>query len=155
MKHTEWSCKELQQAVQQQQLINTTVMQFQIMVSREWGGRHKFRTREFYPNESMETAGVRPQGLKRQPKSTTEELEDGDQDDADADMKMLGAVREEPVITIGLDRETLAECEVDEESFIDDVNGGGRGSWIQIWSGMHDRKEFAWHREMQVYCPSR
>ena len=97
------------------------------MVSREWGGRYKFRTREFYPNESMETAGVRPQGLKRQPKSTTEELEDGDQDDADADMKMLGAVREEPVITIGLDRETLAECEVDEESFIDDVNGGGRG----------------------------
>ena len=43
-------------------------------------------------------------------------------------MKMLRAVCEEPVITIGLHGETLAECEADEtqeeESHIDGVNGG-------------------------------
>ena len=48
-------------------------------------------TRELDPNEST----VQPQGLTRQPESTTEELEDGDPGDADADMKMLGAVCEE------------------------------------------------------------
>ena len=39
-------------------------------------------------------------------------------------MKALGAVNEEPVITIGVDGETLDECENGEESFVDDVNGG-------------------------------
>ena len=33
-------------------------------------------------------------------------------------MKALGAVCEEPVITIGVDGETLDECENDEESYI-------------------------------------
>ena len=33
----------------------------------------------------METAEVQPQGLKRQPESTTEDLEDGAQDEADAE----------------------------------------------------------------------
>ena len=49
---------------------------------------------------------------------TTSRVHDGS--DAGADMKMLGAVCEESVMTIGLDGETLAE----EESRIDDVNGG-------------------------------
>ena len=35
-------------------------------------------------------------------------------------MKALGAVNEEPVITISVDGETLDEC----ESVVDDVNGG-------------------------------
>ena len=42
----------------------------------------------------------------------------------DEDMKALGAVREEPVITIGIDGETLDEGETCEESYVDDVNGG-------------------------------
>ena len=36
-------------------------------------------------------------------------------------MKALGAVNEEPVITIGVDGD---ECENGEESYVDDVNGG-------------------------------
>ena len=57
---------------------------------------------------------------------TTEDLEDArDQGDADdEDMNALGAVCEELVITIGVDGEMLDECENDEESYIDDVNGG-------------------------------
>ena len=70
--------------------------------------------------------------MKRQPESTTENLEDaGDQvnrgDGDDDDMKALGAVKEEPVITIGVDGETLDECENGEESNVDDVNGGTSG----------------------------
>ena len=38
-------------------------------------------------------------------------------------MKALGAVNEEPVITIGVDGETLDECGSVEESDVDDVNG--------------------------------
>ena len=67
--------------------------------------------------------------MKRQPESTTEDPEDagyqenrGDADDDD--MKALGAVNEEPVITIGVDGDTLDECENGEESYVDDVNGG-------------------------------
>ena len=62
----------------------------------------------------METAEVRTEGLYRQPQSTTEGLEDGVGEEADADMNMVGAVCEQPVITIGLDRETSAESEADE-----------------------------------------
>ena len=40
--------------------------------------------RELNPNESS----VQPQWLKRQPESTTEDLEDGDHGEADADVKM-------------------------------------------------------------------
>ena len=77
-------------------------------------------TREFDPNESS----VQPQGLQRQPESTTEELQDGDHADDDEDIKMLGAACEEPVTTIGLDGETLAEREAGEESYSFDVSGG-------------------------------
>ena len=70
------------------------------------------------PSESS----VRPQGLKRQP---TEDLEDtGDEGDADDDdMNAIGAVCEEPVITIGVEGGKWDECENDEESYVDDVNG--------------------------------
>ena len=66
------------------------------------------------------------QRLKRQPESTTEDLEDaGDQGDADDDdMNAIGAVCEEPVITIGVDGEKWEGCENDEESYVDNVNGG-------------------------------
>ena len=78
------------------------------------------------------------QGLKRQPELTTEDLEDsvdqenrGDADDDD--MKALGAVYEEPVITIGVNGETLDECESVEESYVDDVNGGFlRDTWVTV-----------------------
>ena len=43
---------------------------------------------------------------------------------ADGDMNTIGAVCEEPVITIGVDSEKWDECENDEESYFDDVNGG-------------------------------
>ena len=64
--------------------------------------------------------------MKRQPESTTEDLEDAsDQEDRgdadDEDMKALGAVNKEPVITIGVDGETLDELEDGEESHVDDV----------------------------------
>ena len=54
--------------------------------------------------------------MKRLPESTTEDLEDaGDQENRgdadDDDMKALGAVNEEPVISIGVNGETLDECE--------------------------------------------
>ena len=64
--------------------------------------------------------------MKRQPESTTEDLENaGDQGDADDDdMNAIGAVCEEPVVTIGVDGEKWDECENDEESHVDDVNGG-------------------------------
>ena len=64
--------------------------------------------------------------MKRQRESTTEDLEDaGDQGDADdEDMNAIGAVCEEPVLTIGVDGEKWDECENDEESYVDDVNGG-------------------------------
>ena len=87
-------------------------------------------TREFDPNESMETARVQPQGLLRQPESTTEELEDGDQGDADANMKMLGAVCEESVITIGLVKLMKSLT----------LTMSMEVSWIQIWPGKHDWK---------------
>ena len=83
---------------------------------------HVQGTSEISPSESS----VRPQGLKRQPESTTEDLEDADdQGDADDDdMNAIGAVCEEPLITIGVDGEKWDECENDEESHVDDVNGG-------------------------------
>ena len=39
-------------------------------------------------------------------------------------MKALGAVNEEPAITIGVNGETLDECESVEGLHVDDVNGG-------------------------------
>ena len=60
--------------------------------------------------------------MKRQPESTTEDLEDVGADDED--MNALGAVFEEPVTTIGVDGEMLDRCENDDESYIADVNGG-------------------------------
>ena len=97
-------------------------MKFRIMVSRERGSPQIQNTSELGPSESS----VRPQGLKRLPESTTEDLEDaGDQGDADdEDTNAMRAVCEEPVTTIGVDGEMLDECENDEESYIDDVNGG-------------------------------
>ena len=58
------------------------------------------------------------QGLKRQLESTTEDLEDaGDQENGgdadDENMNSLRAVCEEPVVTIGVNGEMLAECEND------------------------------------------
>ena len=92
---------------------------------------HEHKTKEFDPSESKcSNSESRTQSrLKRQPESTTEDLEDagyqenrGDADDDD--MKALGTVNEEPVITIGVNGETLDECESVEESYVDDVNGG-------------------------------
>ena len=63
----------------------------------------------------------------------TEDLEDGDQGDADgADMNTVGAVWEEPVITIGIGGEKLDECESDEESHVDGVNGVLPGSRVGL-----------------------
>ena len=75
---------------------------------------------------SQEQAQEHSRGLKRQPEPATEDLEDaGDQGDADdGDMNAIEAVCEEPVVTIGVDGENWDECENDEESFVDDVNGG-------------------------------
>ena len=70
--------------------------------------------------------------LKRQPESTTEELEDGHPDN-NADMKTLGAVREEPWITVGLNGETLAECDADEMQ---------ESRRHQIWSEMGELAGF-------------
>ena len=82
-----------------------------------------------------------------------EELEDGDQGDANADMKMLGGEREEPVITIGLDGETLADCEAgdtqEEESHIDDVDGDFPDPDLVREARL---EELAGYREVQVYC---
>ena len=83
---------------------------------------HEQDTKEFDPNESSVQIPRQEhtRGLKRQPESTTEDLEDaGDQenrgDDNDDNMKALEAVNEEPVITIGSMVRTLDECESVEE----------------------------------------
>ena len=67
--------------------------------------------------------------MKRQLESTTEDLDNagdpenrGDVDDDD--MKELGAVDEEPMMTIGVNGETLDESESVEEFYVDNVNGG-------------------------------
>ena len=39
-------------------------------------------------------------------------------------MKVLGAVNVDPVITIGVNGDTLDERESVEESYVDDINGG-------------------------------
>ena len=56
-------------------------------------------------------------------------------------------------MTIGLDGETLAECEADEireeESYIDDVNGGFLDPDLVREARL---EELAGYREMQVYC---
>ena len=91
------------------------------------------------------------EGLKRQPESTKEDLEDaGDQGDADVDdMNAMGAVCEESVITIGVDGEMLDECENDEESNIDGVNG----CFLDPEMVREARvEELAGYLAMQVYC---
>ena len=103
-------------------------------------------TSELDPSESS----VRLQGLKRQPGSTTEDPEDVDQGDADdADMKTMGAVCEEPVITIGIDGEKLNECVTDEESHVDDVNGGFLDP---VFVREARVEQVAGYLAMQVYC---
>ena len=109
-------------------------------------------TKEFDPNEPSD-ASVQSRGLKRQPESTTEDLEDaGDQENRgdadDDDMKALGAVCEEPVITIGVDGETLDECENGEESYVDDVNGGFLDPEMVREARV---EELAGYLKMQVY----
>ena len=108
-------------------------------------------TKEFDPNEPSD-ASVQSRGLTRQPDSTTmEDLEDagdpenrGDADDDD--MKALGAHCEE---TIGVDGETLDECESGEEAYVDDVNGG----FLDLEMAREARvEELAGYLKMQVYC---
>ena len=91
-------------------------------VKRARWSPHEQETKEFDPSESSVQISSQEhnRGLKRQPESTTEDLEDaGDQENRgdadDDDMKALGAVNEEPVITIGVNGETLDECESVEE----------------------------------------
>ena len=117
---------------------------------------HEQDTKEFDPNESSVQIPSQEhnRGLKRQPESTTEDLEDaGDQgnrgDDDDDDMKALGAVNKEPVITIGVNGETLDECENGEESYIDDVNGGFLDPEMVREARV---EELAGYLKMQVYC---
>ena len=63
-------------------------------------------------------------------------------------MKALGAVNEEPVITIGANGETLDECESVEEYYIDDVNGG----FLDLEMVREARVEELAGYKMQVYC---
>ena len=114
---------------------------------------HEQDTKEFDPNETSD-ASVQSRGLKRQPESTTEDLEDaGDQENRgdadDDDMKVLGAVCKEPVITIGVDGETLDDCENGEESYVDDVNGGFLDPEMVREARV---EELAGYLKMQVYC---
>ena len=133
---------------------DSEVTKFQIMVSR--GSPHEQGTKEFDPNQSSVQIPSQEhnRGLKRQPDSTTEDLEDaGDQenrgDDDDDDMKALGAVNEEPVITIGVNGETLDECESVKESYVDDVNGGFLDPEMVREARV---EELAGYLKMQVYC---
>ena len=117
---------------------------------------HEQDTKEFDPNESSVQVSSQEhnRGLKRQPESTTEDLEDaGDQENRgdadDDDMKALGAVNEQPVITIGVNGETLDECESVEESYVDDVNGGFLDPEMVREARV---EELAGYFKMQVYC---
>ena len=117
---------------------------------------HEQETKEFDPSESSVQISSQEhnRGLKRQQESTTEDLEDagvqenrGDADDAD--MKAVGALNEEPVITIGVNGETLDECESVEESYVDDVNGGFLDPEMVREARV---EELAGYLKMQVYC---
>ena len=92
-------------------------------------------------------------GLKRQPESATEELEDAsDQGDADdGDMNTMGAICREPVITIRVEGENWDECENDEESYVDDVNGGFRDPEMVREARVEESAEYL---KMQVYVAS-
>ena len=100
---------------------------------------------------SQEHAQEHSRGMKLQPESATEDLEDAvDQGNADdGDMNTNGTVCEEPVITIGVDGEKWDECENDEESYVDDVNGGFRDPEMVREARM---EESAGYLKMQVYC---
>ena len=117
---------------------------------------HEQETKEFNPSESSVQISSQEhnRGLKRQQESTTEDLEDaGVQenrgDDDDDDMKAVGALNEEPVITIGVNGETLDECESVEESYVDDVNGGFLDPEMVREARV---EELAGYLNMQVYC---
>ena len=64
-------------------------------------------------------------------------------------MKTLGAINEEPVVTIGVNGETLDECESVEESCVDDVNGGFLDSEMVKEARV---EELAGYLKMQVCC---
>ena len=100
---------------------------------------------------SQEHAQENSRGLKRQPESATEDLEDaGDQGDADdGDMNTTGAVCEKPVITIVVDGEKWDECENDEESYVENVNGGFLDPEVVREARV---EELAGYVKMQVYC---
>ena len=51
------------------------------------------------------------------------------------EMNVVGAVCEEPVITIGVDGEKWDECGNDEESHVDGMST--EAFWILRWSGKH------------------
>ena len=102
---------------------------------------HGQDTKEFDPNGSSVQVSSQEHNrmLKRQPESKTEDVEDAvDQENRgdvhDDDMKALGAVNEEPVITIGVNGETLDECESGERV---------REALVE---------ELAGYLKMQVYC---
>ena len=99
---------------------------------------HEQDTKEFESSVQIPSQ-EHSRGLKRQPDSTTEDLEDaGDQENRedahDDDMKALGAVFEEPVITIGsmVKRWTnvrMAKSPTSTTSMV--------AFWILKWSGRH------------------
>ena len=69
--------------------------------------------------------------------------------DDDDDMNAIGAVCEEPEITIGVDGEKWDECENDEESYVHDVNGGFLDPEMVREARV---EESAGYLKMQVYC---
>ena len=69
--------------------------------------------------------------------------------DDDDDMNAIGAVCEEHVMTIGVDGEKWDECEHDEESCVDDVNGGFLDPEMVREARV---EESAGYLKMQVYC---
>ena len=64
-------------------------------------------------------------------------------------MNALGAVCEEPVITIGVDGEKWDECENEEESCVDDVTGGFLDPEMVREAPV---EELAGYLKMQVCC---
>ena len=64
-------------------------------------------------------------------------------------MNTIGAVCEEPVMTMGVDGETWDECANDEESYVDDVNGGFLDPEMVREASV---EELAGYLKMQVCC---
>ena len=137
-----------QRAAWRQQLQQAAQQLIHLKVSRVRRPPQVQDTEVVNPDEAVETTEVRAQKMKRKPESTTEELEDGAQNEADADTKMLGKVCEEPMITSGLDGDSLAECEAAETQ--EDVNGS---FLVPDLAREAPLKESGGYRDMQVYCP--